>query len=220
MVFPTDSGYKKTKRIKRGRASLPEKFAPLASWIADQFGCVAPLNIVTDKTVNRIPRLQIIFEYEADAEKFRSEDGFQFDEAKQQAVMEQFRATISRPRFFGLDHDRMFAIFSSFERAAREEANSAVRVDDIAAVRKWLGASEVWEIKPLFDCVTFMFFTDEQIKESEDTGFRELCVKAYSSQLAYYDEFGYFEQRPIQAYFSSKETFERDYQGNWGDFFR
>jgi hypothetical protein len=219
MIVPSDPEYQSTKLIKQGKVSLPEKRAAFAAWIAERFNCPVPLNILADRTSLGDPRLQIIFEFEADAKKFYTKGG-NFDPAKRLAVLDRYKEMFP-PRWFNRrKHDRMFAVFCNFESVARQEANHAMSDNQIASVQRSLESTMVWAIKPLFDCVTFMLYTDDQLTMTEGSNFRQQCLEAYSYELARHDEFGYFAEKPIYTRFSSKETFERDYDGSWFYFFR
>jgi hypothetical protein len=219
MIDPSDPEYASTKRIRQGRASLPKNLVKFAEWIADRFNCPVPLNVVADRIFLGDPRLQIIFEFEADAKKFFTKSG-NFDSAKQLIVLDQYKKLFPPRWFYQRKHDRMFAIFVNFESVARQEANQAMRDNQIASVQRSLASPLIWTIKPLFDCVTFMLHTDHQLKMTEGSDFRQQCVEAYSRELAQHDEFGYFAEKPIFVRFSSKETLERDYEGNWYYFFK
>lgn len=90
----------------------------------------------------------------------------------------------------------------------------------IAAIQDYIASPTLWTIKPIFESATFLLYTDDQLKMIEGSNFRRQCIEAYSRELIQHDEFGYFSEKPIHTWFSSKETFERDYEGNWFYFFR
>jgi hypothetical protein len=88
MITAFDTEYKATKLIKQGKARLKDEFKPLANWIKEAYGA-KPLNIIYDCIQHdNLPRLQVIFEFKEDADKFR--DGYNFDQVKQQAIAGQF----------------------------------------------------------------------------------------------------------------------------------
>lgn len=219
MIDPSDPEYKATKRLKQGRVTLPTKLVAFAEWVANRFDCSVPLNIVADRTFLGDPRLQIIFEFEADQEKFHSNDG-NYDSSKQTIVLDRYMEMFPPNGFSRRAHDRLFVIFVDFESVARKEANNAMSGKQIARVQHSLASPLIWAIKPMFDSVTFMLHTDYQLEETEGTTFRKQCIEAYSRELASHDEFGYYARQPIHALFSSKETFERDYNGSWFRFFK
>lgn len=219
MIDPSNPEYKATKRIKKGQTALSKELAALAEWIADQFDCSVPLNIVFDRTFLGDPRLQIIFEFAADTNKFVSNDG-NYDSKKQLIVLNQYKNLFPARWYNRRKYDRMFAVFCSFESVARQEANQAMSEVQITAIKRAIASPILWTIKPLFESVTFLLYTDHQLKMIEGTNFHQQCLEAYSRELAQHDEFGYFTENPIHTRFSSKETFERDYEGSWFYFFR
>ena len=93
MVTQFDKEYKQTKLIKLGKAEIYDDFIPLAKWIDTTYD-VRTMNIIYDtiKQDNR-PRLQIIFEYLKDAQKFETSPNW--DPNKQNAIANQFKLLFS-----------------------------------------------------------------------------------------------------------------------------
>ena len=90
MIVPTDPEYIDTKLVKQGVKQLEPPFRELADWINENFRTEV-LNIYYDRldTDNNRPWLNIIFEYDKDAEKFKDSIG-NFDSSKQWVVSQRF----------------------------------------------------------------------------------------------------------------------------------
>jgi hypothetical protein len=103
----------------------------------------------------------------------------------------------------------------SFDVVARLEAIWSVTDEQIQHFRKRLANPAIWKIRNDWQGVGVFFYTDNELNRSVDEAFKAKCAKAYADILSPYDQFGYLKEKPASVTFSSKETFERDYQGNW-----
>jgi hypothetical protein len=215
MIVPTDAGYIETKRLKRdGRKPLPP-FDELAEWISSQYH-VEVLNLFYDKIIpdNR-PRLTVIFESKKDELKFRKSALGNFNRIDQKRIAEHFSRIVAAQNETRFSTDGLLVIFSSFEPVARMEANQSVSEADLKGLKKKLANPDLWTISRMFESVTFLFYTEEQIKKYEAAGLRDLYAREYSNLIQPHDEFGYFSQTGVSAFFDSKENFDKNYQGNW-----
>jgi hypothetical protein len=216
MITPSDRDYKQTKLIKAGAKKLSPLFRELANWIAEQYRGVTVLNVYYDKiTPGNRPRLNIIFEREHDRQKFRTGSLGNYDPVAQTKVASKFAEMLADKQNSKFRTDELFVIFSAFEPVARVEANWKVTRAELGQLQIALDDPTIWLIRPSWDHVVFFFFTDAQLRTSEDSDIRTLCADGYSKVLSQYDEFGYFKERPISVHFDSKENFDTKYQGNW-----
>lgn len=230
MISPADKEYKETKLIKQGRKKLVAPFKELAEWINKEFG-VNVLNVYYDliKPDNK-PRLNIIFEFSNDEKRFRTEPYGFYDTEKQKVIAEKFKELIEieNSKNKGLlvkllnnksiskcDTANVWVIFSSFESAARIEANKCIPQEKIQELKINLNNKDLWEISRCFSVTTFFFYTDRQVEENIRNGMREKLAEKYFNLLKLYDEFDYIKKDHYSVYIDSKENFDNNYQSNW-----
>ena len=215
MITPSDVDYQKTKQIKRNGKSLESPFSELADWFESEYK-VPVLNMHYDTVIpDDRPRLNLIFEKENDALKFRNGPLGNFNKIDQKCVAEQFCSILERHSKHQMKTKDLFVIFTAFETVARIEANESVSEKEICKLKRDLDNGNLWKISRLFDSVTFFFYTYDQAKKAVERGLLDKYSHAYSKLVAKYDEFGYHENRPVSAHFDSKENFDTNFQSNW-----
>lgn len=215
MLMPSDKDYQQTKRIKKDGRRLPLPFAELANWIGAKYE-VEVINIIYDTVIpDSRPRLSVILELDSDAQKFRESALGNFNRIDQNRIAEEFGRIVADQGAARFETDGLLVVFSSFERVARIEANESVPEAAIKRLKSQLGDDELWEISRCFDGATFFFFTDEQLRRSEEGSVRESYTREYSRLVEPHDEFGYLKRSGVTVSFDSKENFDTNYQGNW-----
>jgi hypothetical protein len=235
MVSPFEKEYKLSKLIKRGEASMPEEFLPLADWI-DKTYDVKTLNIIYDYMDKGIssPRLWIIFEYENDKEKFYTDNGLNLDRNKQKEIAAGFKAVISRlenKRAHGFVNlfnkkaphyqaDNLWVCFHVFEPYVKAEANEHVTEMQLKQLETEMENNELWSIVKSFSTAVCFFYTDEQVRKNESNGIKEELSAKYLNILKHYDEFNYFNKDNFSIILDSKENFDENYQSNWYYYFK
>lgn len=215
MIVPSDIAYQQTKQIKISGASLPSPYGELAEWINIQYG-VNVLNIILDtiEPDNR-PRLNVILEWAEDELKFHQGQFLNYDKDAQLGVQRQFASLTEKPGQESTHLPGLFVIFSSFESVARIEANRQVTEGEVEHLKNILADPELWKIRKSFDGVTFLYFTDAQLKSHQAFGTRDIYAREYSRLIQPYDQFGYLQKRGIGVYLDSKENFDTNYSANW-----
>lgn len=218
MIVPSDPDYVETKRVKQGKHVLAPLFKDLADWISTRYPGVTVLNIYYDRVASTakivLPRLSVIFEWEDEAKAFRVPDSMNYDRFKQAAVAAKFEELLKAQHDGSFDTNRLLVIFCAFEPVARLEAIWSVRPEQLVQLQSKLNNPAIWRIRADFDGIGIFFHTDAQLQKLEDE-LTTQCSDALADIMSAYDEFGYFRRRPARVTFSSKETFDRDYQGNW-----
>ena len=219
MLSPTDAAYVATKKIKLGKAPLKSPFRECVEKLRAAFPDVSILNAHHERIPpHDIPRLTVVVEYEEEQQRFIDDAGM-YDKAKQEKAAAIFRDALKAARNDLFDVNGLFVIFSDFEGVARIEANEKVREIEMERLRRRAGPDRIWAIQRFSDRVDFLFYRDADMGGRSDALKRRL-EKAYHALVAPHDEFGYLEKRPIKAVFSSKETFDRDYNSNWFYYYR
>ncbi len=218
MVTASDPEYLATKRLKLGQARLSGAAAELADWVATTYG-VTVLNVVCDpRNAIHGPRLQIIVEHRAEAEKFHA--GVNFDPLKQRAIRDRYLEILRRDSGSMPDVDGMFVVFSAFAPIAREEAHSRVTDAEIAGLQARIADPTLWKISRCFSRVTFFFYNQEQLRRAEEAGRRGEYARTYFELLVGRDEFGYLDKESFQVDFDTKENFDTNFQGSWFNYYR
>lgn len=213
---PWENDYQQTKLVKQGAVAMPPTFCELAEWIGRRFDVPVPLNIFYDRSEPlHGPRLQVIFEHKLIADDFRIDRVLNFDPVKQAEVKARYLQLLGDGVMAANDAERLFVIFSAFEPAARWEANSRMTPGRINDVLKLLSSTVIWKIHPGFGCAIIFVHTDAQLKMTEGGNFRDRCRNAYTAILGQFDDFGYFQEHPIELTFDSRENFEAKYNGSW-----
>ena len=59
------------------------------------------------------------------------------------------------------------------------------------------------------------YFKDEQIRQNRENGISNKIAAEFLEGLKRYDDFNYFGEHSLSFTFYSKESFDRDYDGNW-----
>lgn len=228
--MPSDKAYQSTKEILLRRATMNPDFTPLAEWIDHTFQ-VKTVNIVYDTFDKGLrPRLNICFEFEREKRRFDEENGFNFDAKKQQMIADQFRQILQEQkiikgkRWFDrllpsqrekYKTDDVWVIYSAFKPIARIEANENITVRSIARLKNELNHPDLWEISRGFSTTTFFVYTDDQVRQYENSEVRRYWADKYFDLLEPHNEFGYFKRDTFNIYIDSKENFDKNYQGNW-----
>lgn len=215
MIMPSDKEYQLVKRVKKEGKPLPSPFRELAAWILGAYQI--PVLHITYDTVspgNR-PRLQIVFEFDHEKQKFCEPHSINFDAAKQAAIRDCFLTLIPHSDKTRFQKEGPFVVFSAFEGVARIEANGRVTKREAEKLQRSLNNENLWLIRPAFDGVVFFFHTNAQVQEAEANGLREIYTREYARMVEPYDEFGYLQRRGIPIGFDSKQNFDANFQSNW-----
>jgi len=238
MITSNDREYKLIKLIKQGKSTIDNDFKPLAHWIDNEYN-VQTMNIlydIIDTYEKNVPRLEIIFEFENDREKFRNDpqNHFNYNPEKQTAIANQFKKLVSNvilPKKKGLlsflrrnrskyKTPGLFVVFSVFKPIAIEEVYSNVSREQIRGLKKQIGNKEIWEIISGFSSAVFFFFTDAQVEENKRNGVQEELAARYFDLLKPYDEFNYIKKECFSISLDRKENFDNNYQSNWYYYFK
>ena len=232
MITKVDKGYKLTKLIKQGKATIDDDFVELRDWIYKTYN-VRPINIIYDLISGYkgklSPRLEIVFEFSKERNVFIKED-INYDQVKQEAINQQFKKILISKGFTleknvwnmlggrvftKYDTNNLFIAFSSFAPVAREEANGSIQTSDIKRLKDEINRTDLWEIATDFQSATVFFYTDSQAKDNEANGLKKNITKRYFDLLKQYDEFDYYKEDEFSIAFDSKENFDTNYESNW-----
>ena len=221
MILPSDQDYQETKRIMLGKSTMNPVFRPLADWI-DQWYGVKTINIVYD-TIDQgqRPRLQICFETEREKAIFTKSNTFSFDKDTQQAITDKFEQTLQTQGLTGTySSTNLWIIYSAFEPIAKIDANESIPQDKVIAFKTALHNPDLWEVSRSFSATTFFLYTDEQVKQYENSTLRQEWTDRYFALLKQYDVFNYLKREGFTIYLDSKENFDTHYGSNWWYYYK
>lgn len=208
MLRHSDQEYKQTRLIKLSRATMDAKFIAFAEWVNKKYA-VQVLNIYTDIINDDTLRLQLIFEYETDLNKFFLKDRFTTSRYIVKAIDKKYKKL-----FQIMDPQPILILFYAFEPLAKEEANTSIPLKKITSLKEKY-KNTVWEIARFGQHVTFFFYTKTQLKDAQRDGLTLNLKQAYFEILRKNDELNYFTLANLNAIFDSKENFDKNYNGNW-----
>lgn len=209
---------------------MKPEFVPLAGWIDKTYG-VRTINIIYDTLDNKIPRIQICFEFEKEKQKFLTHDISYFDKSKQKAIGQKFSATIkqqglskSRNTLFKIFSskndgiyltDNVFVVYGAFEPVAKLEATYKINKEQTEEFIKSFHNKDIWTVSIGFTIPTFFMFTDEKVKQYDTAEIKKVWADRYFDFVKAFDEFNYFKKDDIQVLIDSKENFDNNYESNW-----
>ena len=208
MLRPSDQEYKQTRLIKLGKATIDEKFNDFAEWIKEKYA-VQILNIYTDVINDDTLRLQLIFEHEADLNKFFLKDRFTSSKYVVKAIDKKYREL-----FQIIPSQPILVLFYAFEPLAKEEVNTSIPLKTIILLKEKY-KDILWEIARFGQHVTFFFYTKAQLEDAQRDGLTAKLKQAYFEILKKDNELNYFTLTNLNAIFDSKENFDKNYDSNW-----
>lgn len=219
MLSPSDPVYVATRKIRLGAAKLKPPFKDCVDRLRAAFPGVSILNAFHERIPpDNIPRLTVVVEYDEEQRRFFDNIG-NYDREKQEKAAAIFRDALNAEGNDLFETKDLFVIFSDFEGVARIEANEKVKEIEMERLRRRMGPDSIWAIKRILDRVDFLFYRDTELNGPTD-GLKKRLAEGYAALAAPHDEFGYLAKRPITPVFSSKETLDRDYNGNWHHYYR
>jgi hypothetical protein len=213
MISPSDIEYELTKKIKKGISKIEFPFDLLADWIHATYNA-KPINIIYDLLPhdNR-PRLQVIFDSQADSILFAGKNRLFPDKTKSSMIITRFKKIVSDLPHYKLDN--IFVVFSSFEKVAKVEVNLKVPKIKIDNIKEKVNL-EIWEIYTDFYSIVIFFYTNLQLDNYiKDGNTKDKLKNLYFDLFKEYDEFDYLNKNEFEIQFDSKENFDKNYQSNW-----
>ncbi len=222
--MPSDRAYKESKEIILAKALLKLEFKALAEWIDEKYK-VKTRNIFYDVINKNCPRIDIIFEYKKEMEKFIYKGNY--NKRYQEEIASKFKEIMDDQvrenlpcMFFSSGKEKyktkdIFVIFSDFETVAKMEAYEKVSKQETDELIKKIGNPDLWGISPMFSTVTFFVFTNKQLEKYWDSNELKEWENLYYNILVKYDDFSYCKREDFSLKLDSKENFDKYYKSNW-----
>jgi hypothetical protein len=219
MISPQDALYQETKCLVLQGLPLPWPFADLSAWAALNYR-VRVLNaaLETMPDNSQVARLTLVLDTEDELNQFTA--GGVFLKTAQQRFTEELLALLASRSDPRLKDQRLLVVFTALESIARIEANERVTQRDLDGLQTKLHNPNLWQISRNYDSATFFFQTEAQVKAALNSDLLELYAQEYGHVASAYDDLNYLQRRPLDVYFDSKENFEKNYQGNWCDYYK
>jgi len=219
--------YKSTRRIKLGEKSIKKEFQELASWIDATFK-VKTLNIIKYKIKPGQKGLMVILDSENDKNKFYNiGTHIDIDEQKQNLISERYQTLVKHgviPNKSASQNDAplepIWVVFYSFESKEKEEIASKLPENIHQLIKEKLADKNIWEVASPLHSPTVFLYTEKQVKEYQERGYPKKWIPIFLEFFKPHDEFGYLREKDFKIYLYSKESFEKNDEGNWMYFYR
>jgi hypothetical protein len=220
MLTTTDIAFQESTAIKRNKNSIHKDFVALRDWIQEKYS-VAVLNVCYDfiyPSGEKIPRLDIVVEYEKDVEVFKDDNNQIFRDDVVEEITKKFKEVIKSKRK-KYKTDNLFLICSAYEPVAKSYVNSQVNKFELDRMIEEVDSPIVWKVQNYFGTTTIFLFTDEQVEKYQDSYFISDLKNDYLEMVKKYDEFGYFDVDSIVINVDSKENFDNNYNSSWFSYY-
>lgn len=225
----TDPAYLQARAIKTGAHKLPPVHQQLVDAVAVRFGVHAlDFTCSTKQTLKgfRQQVVVVIVETLADLEKLKTGND---------ALVKLFMPyLLSTDKTVKLADPLKCAVFPPTEQPYPEVVTGCCAletIETIAVKKKSLKAilalkekypAEIHSVMQYNNAQNIILFyhTDKQRVEFEANGFTAMLRNTILQEMKQYDEFGYISKHSLAVFTDSEEAFQRDYQGNWHNYFQ
>lgn len=226
MFSSSDNSYKQARSIKKGEHTLHAKYQELVDWVSKEFNVNALDFTCETKETSMGYKQQVIRIHVETIEEARKLDTNRSHEPK---IIDKFmnflllgHKQVSTPDKLKTDIWKV----SPFPEIiigyyALEEVERSIAMAKAWPAHKALSdkyASFIWCVS----CPTqgsqyldVFLHTDKQREEFAMTGTAKAFENDLLEELKKYDDFGYFGRHSIHIRYDNKESFDKDYGGNW-----
>ncbi len=231
MYTSKDASYIQARAIKTGTHKLHPFYQKIVDWANQKFGvCVLDFMCYTKQTSVGYKQQAVILNVETIADCQRLEN------PEIRSFLDQiFLCILTSPEWAAQEHDvikkdfwstdivpypELFVAFHSLEGV--EVSNAKKKVGERMEI---LGANYpdlIWNITGMsgYEFPIVFFYTDEALNKAHQDGTVKAIEKIYLQELKKHDEFNYFGEHSVSLRFDSKESFDRDFSGNWHYYFQ
>ncbi|PJZ43783.1 hypothetical protein [Leptospira brenneri] len=220
MITPSDFAYNETKDLLKGKKKIQEPFDELLTWISAKYD-VKTINVFYDFVIpDHRPRLQVILEKRNDYLFFKEKGSFNFKKEIQEEISEKFIEIINRDNYNNFEINSLFTVFSDFESIAIAEANTKITEREIETLLSEINDKELWKIERCFATTVLFYYTLKQKEKSLLELKNKLYTLKYFDLIKKYDEFGFLNKDTFSILFDCKENFDKNFNGNWFNYWR
>lgn len=224
MYTKNDKEYKQAHAIKKGEYKLKPYEQVLVDWVNKEFGInVLDFTCYTKETSVGYKQQAIVLNIErtVDVQKMstRVNDSavlnhfipFLLDKKLHTDPLKADVWNMSEAEF-----PEIIIGYHDFEEIRRARAMEKAWKNIEALSEKY--RNYIWTISTPTVGSKFLnifFHTDTQIEECDMNGTTKLLRSDMLEELKKYDEYGYCDKHWIELHFDSKESFDKNYDGNW-----
>jgi hypothetical protein len=220
MYSAKDKSHQRARAIKKGEYKLNPAHQQFVDWASDLLGTkVLDFELETKETSKGYKQqiVAIIVERIADEERLEKDYG------KQQVIAQRYITYLSSTpeivrRTDPLKKDawpitinpypEILVFFYPLERVEKSIAETNIKADWEKTLTTF---PEFWTLS---QDVIFLH-TNEQCANRASSGLEAKLTEAYLKLIKRYDEFGYLGVHSISFRFDTKESFDKNYDGNW-----
>lgn len=217
MLQGNDKLFEEVRRAKLEEIELPPELEQLGDWVSEQYD-VDVLYIVYDQfeipTGEDRPRLNLIFDTEADFERLHDAQGTLRQPIKM-SVLRQFRRIIDES---GLDEKYdtvdLHLICEDFSHAALSRAANQFRSAHQNELTGEFPDCPIWKLHGSGKHNVVFYHTDEDLAECDDNGCSDEIEEWFLESIKPFDEFDYIQADDLPLEFDSKQNLDANYQGS------
>lgn len=231
MFTHTDKAYQQARSIKLGEYVLPDFYQRIVDWAKQKFQ-INLLDFTCETKQTSVGYKQQVVRLNLE----RTEECQRMDTPENQNFLaEIFKGIFLSPEWAAFKHDDLKKDFWSVSLAPFPEVIVgfyALEDLELKLAKKAVGERKeilaekfpdlIWTIASMsdFNYPIIFFHTDASLKECLMNGVVETIKSDFLTELKKQDDFNYFGSHSVNLSFDSKESFERDYEGNWHDYFQ
>lgn len=222
MVLAEDNVYRETLDIIRGVRALPPVFQAMKDWMKSRFG-VVPYNFVFREIQYDNPdhRWELVVLLGSTADYRCMFKGDFYDHEKLKEVAARFRELAEHNRFYDYEQTADVHIsYIDFSTEIKTDVNDRAYRAIVESLFEKYRMSALWKICPAFASVIVFYERDEDVRKNESQGISEKIKSEYIAELKRQDAFGAFSDGSFAMTFDSKESLDKNYNGNLYFYFK
>ncbi len=220
MYNSTDKSYKRAVAIKKGEYKPDPVHQEFVDWATNLLSVKIIDFELAAKETSKSYKQQVVALI---VERIEDEERLEKDYVKQQVIAQRFIAYLSSTSPAALKADplkkdvwpitmnpypEMLVFFYALERIEKAKAETSIKAEWEKTLATF---PEFWILS---EDVIFLY-TNDQCANRVSSGLESKLSEAYLLLIKKYDEFGYLGAHSISFRFDSKESFDKNYDGNW-----
>ena len=223
MYFPTDKLYIETKSIMLGEMVIKKEFLEFANWAKHNLN-ISILNASFSlKNRNTLPSLHIVFERQKDYNQLHGDPEYPYNKKYNNLIASNFLRIVRELKMDGFANyqgENFHMSYSVFSKIAIIECLSKVSKSELNQIKEKYLSKGLWEISIHHDSVVIFYAREAEIKSNNKLGVTKEIENKIKDLAQQYDAFNYLKEEPIFFGYDSKDNFDKNFNGNWYDYYR
>jgi len=223
MYFPTDKLYIETKSIKLGQEVIKKEFRELANWAKNNLN-ISILNASFSlKNEGSLPSLHIVFEHQKDYNQLHGDPECPYNQKYNELIASNFLRIVREFKMDGFadyNSENFHMSYSVFSTIAIVECLHKISKSELDQIKEKYISKGLWTISIHHGSVVIFYTTENEIEINAKSGVTMEIEKSIRELTNRYDEFNYLKEEAIFFGCDSKENFDKNYKGNWHDYYR